>query len=322
LARDYSTASLITDVTLIAGIPVLQELFAASELLRFADMVLVNKIVPLILEHRKGHFLAYTDTTTTTATRYDIDRDAMDMGLKNVTFVDANGFEMPGLPVDFDAEIEGNAGLIRDGMVVRGRRYYVRQDQIILYPNATAGETLRQHFNRLPGKLCRSAAYTYNDGSEAAEAVQVVSVNTGTGAITCTASSVPSTITTSTPVCVVKGIPGFRQKIVRATPTNVTSTIVTLGSDIATVAAADIVAGDWLCLAGETPVIPLPVEGHAVVAQAVACKVLESLGDTEGLVNAKEDMKDIWETYRKTFNQRIEEGPRKVYGGDMIGDWS
>lgn len=325
MSRVYTTALLIQSAELRSGVPVIQPLFKASEFLLLADKIMVDKVIPMIRARRKQHFLTSADQTTTTATAYTIPSEAMDRGLHNVSMLDSQGYEYALVPVDFDTEIGDVWGwwhnVTASNSSVR-RAYYVRGDQLHLWPASVAGETLRLHYERLPNRLCRSGTYTYPDSTESPEAVQVVSVNTSTGAITCTTSAVPSTITTSTPVCVVSATPGFPLKIaLSSNPTAVTSSIVTLGSDIAAVAAAGIVAGDWLCLAGDSPIVQLPIEAHSVLEQALACKLLEAISDSEGLLAAKDDLKFIIQNYEESFPLRVEQAPKKVYGGESVLDW-
>lgn len=324
MSRTYTTAKLITSAGVRIGIPVIQELYRASEQLLICDEVMQDTIIPMVMKRRKAHFLDVYDQTTTTTTAYELHTEAMDHGLFNVTYVNAAGREYPLDPIDFDQEVE-NRPRPDDSAATTGdpSGYYVRGDRLYLYPSVTAGKTLRQHFYRRPNRLCRSAAYTYSDGTtEAAEAVQVVSVNTTTGAITCTTGAVPTTITTSTPVCVVKGTPGFRLRFETLTPTVVTTSVVTLGgaSQIATVAAAGIVAGDWLCLAGDSPVLQLPVEAHGHLAQRLGEKMLEGLEDEIGLAFAKRDREEIEKRYVNQFPLRVEQAPKEVTSDHKLSD--
>lgn len=325
MSRPYTTAALIQSVGIRTGIPVIQELFKASEQLLIADQVMLDWIVPMVLEHRKEHFRTYADSTVAATAVLDIPTEAMDRGLDNVTRVNASGVESPLDPIELNRELEARRSRYGpDASAVESATwgYYVAGDKLVLWPTYTTGDVIRQHYDRLPNRLCRSAAYTYNDGgTEAAEAVQVVSVNTSTGAITCTTGAVPATVTTSTPVCVVKGTPGFGLKIaLSSNPTAVTTSVVTLGSDVAAVAAAGIVAGDWLALAGDSPVLQIPVEAHGILAQRLAVKLLESLEDTEALIAAKADLEQIETKYQRAFPLRVHEAPRDTHSTQRLAD--
>lgn len=325
MSRSYTTAAIIQLAGIQGGVPAIQELYKASEQLLLLDAIMKQRVVPMIMRYRKHHFLTTYDQTTTSSRSYVIHPEAMDLGLYNVTMVNSAGEEYPLLPVDLDQEIAKRSRPF-DSVALAGDPwgYYVRGDLLYLWPSVTAGLTLREHYYRRPNRFCRSAAYTYTDPSlsEAAEAVQVVSVNTGTGAITCTTSSVPSTITTSTPVDVIKGTPGFGIKIEALTPTAVTTSVVTLGGagPIALVAAAGIVAGDWLCLAGDSPVIQLPVEAHGILAQELTCKLLEGIEDTEGLAVASKERDEIVKLYLGNFPLRVEQAPKETHSDFKLSD--
>lgn len=325
MTRAYTTASVIQLAGIIGGVPAIQELYKASEQCLLMDAIMRNRVVPMIMKYRKHHFLTTYDQTTTTSRSYVIHPEAMDLGLYNVTLVNAAGEEYPLLPVDLDQEVAKRSRPY-DSAAISGAPwgYYVRGDLLYLWPSVTAGLTLREHYYRRPNRFCRSAAYTYTDPSlnEAAEAVQVVSVNTLTGAITCTTSSVPSTITTSTPVDVIKGTPGFGIKIFALTPTAVTTSVVTLGgaAQIALVAAAGIEAGDWLCLAGDSPVIQLPVEVHGILAQELACKLLEGIEDMEGLAAASKERDELVKLYTMNYPLRVEQAPKETTSYAKLSD--
>lgn len=325
MSRDYTTSAIIQLAGIIGGVPAIQELYKASEQCLLMDAIMRNRVVPMIMKYRKQHFLTTYDQTTTTTTSYVIHPEAMDLGLYNVTLVNSASQEYPLVPVDLDQEVEKRSRPYDSAAPTSAPwGYYVRGDLLYLYPSSTAGLTLRQHYYRRPNRFCRSAAYTYTDTSlnEAAEAVRVVSVNTSTGAITCTSTSVPSTITTSTPVDVIKGTPGFGIKIFSLTPTAVTTSVVTLGgaAQIALVAAAGIVADDWLCLAGDSPVIQLPVEAHGILAQELACKLLEGIEDMEGLAAATKERDELVKLYLQNFPLRVEQAPKETHSDFKLSD--
>jgi hypothetical protein len=80
------------------------------------------------------------------------------------------------------------------------------------------------------------------------------------------------------------------------------------GSDFGTHAVA---AGDYVCLTGEAAVPGLPVELHAVLAQATACRVLESLGDINNLQASTAELERMKNNVIPLINNRVE-GRAKV----------
>lgn len=81
-------------------------------------------------------------------------------------------------------------------------------------------------------------------------------------------------------------------------------------SDIADV--DDILVGDYLCVAEQSPVPNLPTEMHPVLAQLVAVHVLEAMGDTEGLANAEKRLQKMTRSVMQLVDDRVELAPRKI----------
>lgn len=74
----------------------------------------------------------------------------------------------------------------------------------------------------------------------------------------------------------------------------------------------DIVAGDYICVAEQSPVPNLPTEMHPVLAQLVAVHVLEAMGDTEGLANAEKRLNKMFASVMQLVDDRVELAPRKI----------
>lgn len=318
MGRDFTTAGLITNTVIRAGIPVLDELYKASNLLLLGDACMVDTIIPMMRKWRKHHFRTSSDQTTTAATTYAIPAQAMDRGVLNVTIVPSVGREYSLDPIDLDREIDPfTPGYSLNASSDRPQQYYVHGDRITLYPSSRAGDVLRTHYERLPNRLARSAAYTYNSGSEAAEGGLITSIDTGTGVITCS-GGVPSTISTSTPICAVSSTPGFALLFSAVTPSAKSATTVT----VSTANAALVSVGDWIALEGDSPIVQLPVEPGQILAQLVAAEALRSLGHRERAKDLEEKAGASIKNYIDSFPQRVAEQMESVDTSETLADWS
>lgn len=74
----------------------------------------------------------------------------------------------------------------------------------------------------------------------------------------------------------------------------------------------EILVGDYVTLAEETPVPNMPTEMHPLVAQAAAIHILESLTDTEALNNAKARMKKMTAAVQSLIDSRVDFAPKKI----------
>lgn len=74
----------------------------------------------------------------------------------------------------------------------------------------------------------------------------------------------------------------------------------------------DLEVGDYISLAGQSCIPNIPTELHMVLAQRVAQRVLEALGDTEGLNNATAKIAEMENKLTTMLDNRVEGAPRKV----------
>lgn len=70
--------------------------------------------------------------------------------------------------------------------------------------------------------------------------------------------------------------------------------------------------GDYVSLAGETIIPQIPDELHSMLAQRVACRCLEALGDREGLGAANAKLAEMESKTAILINNRVEGSPQKV----------
>ena len=75
---------------------------------------------------------------------------------------------------------------------------------------------------------------------------------------------------------------------------------------------SELIVGDYLCNQEETPVPNIPTEMHPLLAQRAAVHILEALGDTEGLANAKAKLQQMELSINNIIDNRVESSPQKV----------
>ena len=70
--------------------------------------------------------------------------------------------------------------------------------------------------------------------------------------------------------------------------------------------------GDWVCFPGTSPYPNVPTELHPVLAQRAAVFILEAMGDTEGLGNARGKLAQMEKSVQKLLDNRVEGANRKL----------
>lgn len=308
MARDYTTLGLIENIKRRANFHTTPS-FGPDRILAYADDELQTVIVPLVRAHRNNHFVDFKDVTTTTSLQYDIPPEAINRGLYNVAMLTSNGDPYALIPIDFDREIDfhdkWNAIQVSHGSGNHRLGYYVRGDKLHLYNGSqsmTAGKTLRLYFERLPNQIV-----------ETSECALVASVDQGTGIVT-TSGGVPTSFTTSTPLCCVSGKPGFGLKFENTLPTESASPTLTFAD------VSEIEPGDWIALDGDSPIPQIPVELHPLLAQAACVKVLESMGD-DYLPIAQQKWSEAVMAYKDSYTLRVEQAPKRIYSRNKLSDW-
>lgn len=82
---------------------------------------------------------------------------------------------------------------------------------------------------------------------------------------------------------------------------------------------ASISVGDWVCNAGESCAVPLPLEMHPLLSQRMVVKFLEAQGDQEQLAQARESLHEMATQIPLLIQPRAEGKPRKIV--NRIGLW-
>lgn len=158
-----------------------------------------------------------------------------------------------------------------------------------------------------------------NDLIDEGDAAQITSV---TAEDDVSASGGVGDVTTGDSVDVVEGTSNWDWLA-----TGVTATV--SGTDIAlSASAAGVAVGDWVALAGKTPVVQLPTELQDVLVAAVAVRIHELLGDQRAQDRAERSLDRYLELSRWSMEPRVSgETPRVVnrnslfVGGGGGGRW-
>jgi hypothetical protein len=177
--------------------------------------------------------------------------------------------------------------------------FYYRGNQVVLVPSSSStATTLRMSYFIRPNEL---AAISATNGIHAISAI-----NTSTKAVTVAGNTA---ISTSTPCDLVAATPGFESLDIDLTPTAASGTVITFGN--ASALPTDLAVGDYVCLAGKSPVPQIPAEFHPILAQRVACAWMEAF-DAPGLEKAVAKLGKMEEAAGVLVSPRSPGNPRKL----------
>jgi hypothetical protein len=278
----YTTADLISAVKRRSFAPVSQNTFSETDLLALADEEVQTLIVPEIMGVREEYFVSYKDTAlVANQAAYAIPHRAIGMAVREVKLVDAGGnfIDLPQIsPEALSSDATGTPN-----------SFYVRDNSIVLWPTPSAAVgTLRVYF-------CRAQATLIPTSSAAIVSTVIgndVSIN-----------GAPAAFTTSETYDFIRGRGG--QEV--------------LGEDLAVTGVgassmsftatppSTVIAGDYVAIAGQSPLIQLPREYRVVLTQAVVVRVLKSMR-LEG-----------WDVEQKTLDGMVEKA-RELISPRVIGE--
>jgi hypothetical protein len=294
-ANRYTTTELLADIKRTGHVVSSQNTFANTDLLRLADFELQTSILRMILSARENFYLTYKDFSAASDYLYQIPLRAIGGAIADVQYV--NGTTVCQIVrTEVAEQFATNAS--SNGMY----SFYIKGNYLVI-PGLTSG-TVRVWYYTRPNTLVVSTA-----------GCQITGI--ASNVLTFDASTIPSTISTSTPCDLIKDQPGFDGLSLDVTPSAVGATTITF-------AAADVpstlAVGDWVCLAGQTVVPQIPVEFTPLLVQRVVVKYYEIQGYMDKMKAAEAKLKEMSEDVLAIINPRVAEAPKRIVASaDLIG---
>ena len=301
-----TTNALLKSIKRRAMIPDNQNTFTDQDFIDFLNEEMMIGMVPSILQLKEEYFI-FRQVTPLIAEKnnYPVPERALGSKLREVCFIDnpnipvANEYEMTQIAIDdrYTGLSNGTGSADFTGF----RRFYMLGSDVVLHPSvgpAPYGGLAFYYYLR-PNSLVKDNAVA-----------TVKSINKTTGEVLI--ETLPSGFSSS------NGINTF-DFIKAKSPHNildidVSSTQISTTSITFPVSKIpkDLEVGDYISLAGQSCIPNIPTELHMVLAQRVAQRALEALGDTEGLNNATAKIAEMENKLTTMLDNRVEGAPRKV----------
>ena len=280
---DWTTTRLLTRVRKRAGLPPWGEDGLDAELLeRLNDAQ--RLYLAAVLENAKAeHRQTTLDVAVGASLRVDIPTRAVAAGVKMLEGITSSGTR------SFVIEVSD-----RDFSSLRNGDFYVEGNQLVFF-RAPSFSTLRITYSRRLSELVLTTAVG-----------TITSIDTGTGAVVI--SSTPAGFpTSSTPYDFVRAKPHFDILAMDKSATRASTTLTFSAADL----PSGLVVGDYVCLAGESPVCQAPLELHPLLAQQAAFEYLDDKGD-ETAAQAERRRDRLEGDTKKLISERVEEGKRLI----------
>lgn len=297
MAVGYLTSStLISTIKREAMIPTNQSTFENSDFLAMANQEMRISVVPSILIYHEEYLVRDSDDITLVENQnaYPIPYRAVGGKFREVFYKDTQGQLRSMTRISPDHRPYYQTSNFQNRFVY----FYIEGNDIVLMPDVGAnpnGSIVFSYYMR-PNELV--------DESRVAT-ITNISVNSVQATTSYTVDNIPSNLdtfmqngqsftgfTSSVQYDILQTNPGHRTwnfDIVPITVDTVNKIITFNTSDV----SSSIVAGDYIAIAGESIIPQIPADMHDVLAQRVASRCLEALGDQAGLQSANTRLKEM-----------------------------
>lgn len=297
-ANRYTTTQLLAAIRRTGHIPVSQTPFEDDDILQIADQELQTGLLRQILSVRENFYLTYLDTAVNATGIYNIPLRAIGGALAEIQLLNGN-IVTPIVRSEVHDQFSTNAS--PNGVY----SFYLKANQVVILPIPTTG-SIRLWYYQRPNELVPTD-----------ECSQISAISSGTLTVDQTATT---SITTATPCDLIKDQPFFDSLATEITPSSVGATsIVFSSSDVPTTLSV----GDWVALAGKTPVPQIPVEFRPLLVQRVVVKYYEIQGYLDKMKAAQKKLEDMEKDTFMLINPRVVEEPKTISPScDLIGGYS
>ena len=259
--------------------------YTNQELLNLATDEILSYIAPKIQQVRQSYFTAVIDVPIVKDVfKYRIPYRSIGGAIKEVKKKNSTTGSRLNLPLYSLGELNGRRENRSEGIAIDGAHL-----QLVGSQNLDSYDILEITIYMRPSQLV-----------PVNQAAQVVAINS----LTVTVNTLPSSLLAGVKIDFIKSeglndIYAFDQPIQNIDAGNLAITFASLPDDIE--------VGDYIALAGETPVPNIPLDFYPLLEQRLAVKILEGLGDTQKSQAAQQKAQEL-ETYLiATIVPRIEE---------------
>lgn len=263
---DYTVDSLLASVKRRITLPDAQNLFSPADLIAFMGDELSSTIEPLVHSVQQEYWIERQDITLVQGqTNYLIPVRGIMNGLRLITLVDnaGNEIEFPLLRPEYTASAYSWLSPYTTAVLCG---FIMEDDHIVVFPKTVVNNptmSVRFRFERQPNQLCSVLA--------AGQITQIV------GNVV-TVNNIPTDWTTSTVFDIIKGSPAF---VSRGDDLTISALNLGLLTITFTALPSTVAVGDWVSVAGTSPIPQIPFQLFPYLAQSVAVLCLQGLDDQE-----------------------------------------
>ena len=307
--RNYTNLDLLKSIKLGCMVPVSQIALSDEDILFLASEEQELDVLSKVLSVREEYnvYVEQYDFTNGNGenSKYKIPSRASGGKLRSVFLKDSNNTLYKCAEISIDEVPMVQSNYVNN---VWCPMFYLQNDQVVFLSNqfqTNSAQYVELHYYMEPNSLVLPE-----------RCLKIKSINTTTGLIIVDERQIPEHFEIGTQIDFIQAIPSNKLKKIDISVVSVSSNNPVSGQKFITVAAAslpdDLVVGDYIALAGETPVPQLVSNLRPLLAQCTICRILQSQGDNENIVVALK-ARDKMEKGLLTLTQdRTEGNPKKI----------
>lgn len=264
VANPYLLSELLDSIKRRGMIPTAASALASTDFYDIANEELQAYMLDVLSDVNEEHLVSPFATDyaiTASQANYRVPSRAIDGKVRDVLMSTDSGATWTSLPRVEPTQVTEYGGTGTPEV------YTVEGANIVLLPTpSTTSGTLRVKYPVRPNRLVPWA------DSSSTEVGEITAVDTATNSLT--VAYMPSSFQTTVNYDFVRGTPHFDHLAIDQTATLVGGTSMTFSS-----LPSGLAVGDFVCLAGESPVPQLPVSLHQLLALRVVAVALRAVGD-------------------------------------------
>ena len=299
MARVYSSRQLIDSAKRKAMVPDTQVTFLDEDFLAFANEEMDLGIIPLVMSFREDYYQnSILVPLESNKTRYTIPYRAIGNKLRDLQYIDSSGNVYPMRRI-FVEDLHKFDNGFNDLDTTGYNKYYIENDEIVLVSNPSAnGASLKILFYLRPNALVLEEDVAF-----------ATAIDRTTGVITL--NQIPEKFE-------VGGLLDFVEKRSPSKILKYDIPVLSINIPNRTITVdpqyidQHFTIGDQVSCAEETTLPQLPAELQSLLAQRVAARCLEALGDQAGLQAATAKIAEIEQKIIPMIDNRVDGSPMKV----------
>lgn len=297
MSQYLTSEDLIESIKRRASVPENQVTFTKDDFLELANEEMSIGLVPSVLQFHEDFFLYEEEIQLQpNVNEYTIPYRSIGNKLRDVQYKLTDGHYLEMTRIGIGERFENNNNYNNAG---GNHRFYVKNNKIVIssFGNPLNGALAMIYYIR-PSRLVLK------------DQVGIISgINRTTGDVTI--QTVPDKFNTNIKYDFYKFKSPFRILSIDLSATSINKSTKTIRFNPSEI-PSDLEVGDHLAESGESNIPQIPIDLHVVLAHRVACRILEAIGDTQGLQNANQKLVEMEMKTGNLIDNRVEDAPKKV----------